>query len=148
VGISNFRMRLSGRLQRKPSPPYAAYRFRPPESLFHEIIRARLLYARPGATDEQIRGACAMPRSSTSFNRCPIRWTRWSGNAAIASPVARSSASSSPAGCRQSSVQTRFWWCKMERLSSEAPTLSYSNSGGLRGSLSAAALDGLGRCAG
>jgi ATP-binding cassette, subfamily B, bacterial len=67
--------------------------------LFHDTIRANLLYARPDATDEQIRSALRDAQILRSSTPCPTNSTPWSENVATVSPAARSSASPSPASC-------------------------------------------------
>ena len=69
--------------------------------LFHETIRANLLYARPDATDERaVRRRCAPRRSGDAGRRrCPTASTPSSATAATGCPAARSSASPSPGCC-------------------------------------------------
>ena len=66
--------------------------------LFHDTIRANLLYARPEATDDAAPAPlCATRRFSPSSKPCPTSSTPWSASAATASPAARSSALLLPA---------------------------------------------------
>ena len=61
--------------------------------MFHDTIRANLLYARPDATEDELLGALHAPRRSASWSRrCPTAWTPWSATAATACPAGRSSA--------------------------------------------------------
>ena len=79
--------------------------------LFHDTMRANLLYARPDATEAELkRGARRGPGRSTSSRACPTGSTRSSASAATGSRGARSSAWRSPGYCsrrRRSSSSTR-----------------------------------------
>ena len=68
--------------------------------MFHDTIRANLLYARPGATDEEVwDGAARPPRSRRWSAACPTASTPWSATAATGSPAASGSGSRSPGCC-------------------------------------------------
>ena len=68
--------------------------------LFHDTLRANLLYAKPDATDDElVDGAARRAGLGPDRARCPTGSTRWSGTVATACPAARSNAWRSPACC-------------------------------------------------
>ena len=79
--------------------------------MFHDTIRANLLYARPDADDEQSGHALRRrPDRAAGPQRCPTGSTRSSATAATGSPAASGSGSRSPGCCsrrRRSSCSTR-----------------------------------------
>ena len=79
--------------------------------LFHDTIRANLLYARPSATEEELIEACEAARIWELISSLPPGWTRWRGTGATASPAGRSSASPWPGCCSR----RRRWWCLTRR---------------------------------
>ena len=67
--------------------------------LFHDTIRANLLYAKPDATDAELAAALRGAQIRRWSSRCPTASTPWSATAATACPAARSSAWPSPGCC-------------------------------------------------
>ena len=68
--------------------------------LFHDTIRANLLYARPAATELELhRGVRGGADLGPGRQSCPTGWTRSSATAATGCPAARSSASRWPGCC-------------------------------------------------
>ena len=68
--------------------------------MFHDTIRANLLYARPDADRRRALGGAARPRRSRTWSgRCPTGSTPWSATAATGSPAASGSGSRSPGCC-------------------------------------------------
>ena len=68
--------------------------------MFHDTIRANLLYARPGADRRARSGRRSRPpRSPRWSGRCPTGSTPWSATAATGSPAASGSGSRSPGCC-------------------------------------------------
>ena len=93
--------------------------------LFHDTIRANLLYARPDATEEALHEALdRRPDPAARSSRCPTASTPSSATAATGFPAARSSGSRSPASCsrhRTSSCSTR-----RRPISTRSPRLPFS----------------------
>jgi ATP-binding cassette subfamily B protein len=75
--------------------------------LFHDTLRANLRYAKPGATDDELIGACRPRRYGTWSSGCPMGWTPWWATVATGCRAARSSGSPSPGCCSR----IRAWWC-------------------------------------
>ena len=67
--------------------------------LFHDTIRANLLYARPSATEAEVVEACGAAQIWDLISGCPTASTRSSATAGTGSPAARSSASRSRGCC-------------------------------------------------
>ena len=68
--------------------------------LFHDTIRANLVYAKPaGDRRADLGSLCATRRSASSSSRCRTSSKRWWASAAIGSPAAKSSASRLRACC-------------------------------------------------
>ena len=75
--------------------------------MFHDTIRANLLYARPGRRRPRGLGRPrGRPDRGPGPRRCPTGSTRWSATAATASPAASGSGSRSPGCC---SRRRRSW---------------------------------------
>ena len=78
--------------------------------LFHDTVRANLLYAHPDATDDEVESAACVAFIHDRILQLPEDTRRRSASAATASPAARSSGWRSPARCsrtRASSFSTR-----------------------------------------
>ena len=67
--------------------------------LFHDTLRANLVYARPEPRMRRSVKHCATRRSSKRSRRFPTGSTRWSASAATVSPAAKSSGSRSRGCC-------------------------------------------------
>ena len=92
--------------------------------LFHETIRSNLLYAKPDATEEELREVLASAQSCRSWTHFPTGWTRWSEIGATGSPAVRSSASPSRDCCSRHPTS----WCSTRRrhTSTRSPRRPFS----------------------
>ena len=87
--------------------------------MFHDTIRANLLYARPGADDEQIWAALEAAQIGAAGARpCPTGSTPWSATAATGSPAASGSGWRSPGCCSR----RRRSWCSTRPPPTSTPS--------------------------